>query len=657
MVQDRARTAWRCPGGREIRISATARPPVRRPRRRCIPRAAPPTKRYNPPRTEQCHGSGLAHLVYFTLAVHRVPAVWSRPRAGLLIRRGERAAAHLTAFVGGSGPAGFNTEPLSQFDSPNRPPALLEACATRRRRRPRRLEQDFGEGRRRRGGVRRSTERPAIAPDRLPLRGAARRRADRAAGGAPPALGLDRRGALRGERLGRRPHDRLGLRRAGLGAQAGARHRDVGGEPLRHRHRRLQHLRPGPEPHAGAARALDPARRVFGRDAQILGSRCPHTAGRRCSTRRSCRSGGATRMIHTQLLPVHPRRRRPLPRDRPAADAHRLSRPRPTRAPWRPTISSSWPDLLAAAGRDRRAHERASLRAAGRWIDWWRSVRFKQGDRPVPAGPRACSRAAASTRCPPRPTSCRSSRRRREVLPLLSADVDTLAPYGGKGSSGSPTARTASRCCIPARRWKGRMFESERLASAASGSSWRCTDRGEPPPRLHGPRLAGRAGHARFSPVRSQARVEAPRARRVRVAAALARAHDPLPREDGRAQGHGVPPVTERARLVGINHVALDVRRPRRGARLLGAVCDVELRWRVPGMAFLDMGDQSLALAEGRTQPPDPSATSGCGRRQEAAPRAREEAGAEIVPGRGLKTSADPWGQHAWRSSSTATCR
>jgi catechol 2,3-dioxygenase-like lactoylglutathione lyase family enzyme len=32
---------------------------------------------------------------------------------------------------------------------------------------------------------------------------------------------------------------------------------------------------------------------------------------------------------------------------------------------------------------------------------------------------------------------------------------------------------------------------------------------------------------------------------------------------------------------------------------------EFELRGRVRGMAFLDMGDQFLVLAEGRTQPPD----------------------------------------------------
>jgi catechol 2,3-dioxygenase-like lactoylglutathione lyase family enzyme len=99
-----------------------------------------------------------------------------------------------------------------------------------------------------------------------------------------------------------------------------------------------------------------------------------------------------------------------------------------------------------------------------------------------------------------------------------------------------------------------------------------------------------------------------------------------------------------RARLVGINHVALDVGDLDEALAFYGRVFEFELRGRVPGMAFLDMGDQFLALAEGREGPPDAERHLGlvvddAG----AARRALEEAGAEIVPGRGLGFR-DPWG-------------
>lgn len=54
-----------------------------------------------------------------------------------------------------------------------------------------------------------------------------------------------------------------------------------------------------------------------------------------------------------------------------------------------------------------------------------------------------------------------------------------------------------------------------------------------------------------------------------------------------------------RARLVGINHVALEVGDLDAALDLYGRLFAFELRGRAPGMAFLDMGDQFLALAEG----------------------------------------------------------
>ena len=59
------------------------------------------------------------------------------------------------------------------------------------------------------------------------------------------------------------------------------------------------------------------------------------------------------------------------------------------------------------------------------------------------------------------------------------------------------------------------------------------------------------------------------------------------------------------ARLIGINHVALEVGDVEEALAFYGRVFDFELRGRVPGMVFVDMGDQFLALSEGRTQPRD----------------------------------------------------
>ena len=97
-------------------------------------------------------------------------------------------------------------------------------------------------------------------------------------------------------------------------------------------------------------------------------------------------------------------------------------------------------------------------------------------------------------------------------------------------------------------------------------------------------------------------------------------------------------------RLVGINHVALEVGSIDEALEFYGRIFDLELRGRGGRMAFIDIGDQFIALAEGRTQPPDSRRHFGLVvDDKEATRRALEEAGAEIQPGRGLDF-VDPWG-------------
>jgi catechol 2,3-dioxygenase-like lactoylglutathione lyase family enzyme len=97
---------------------------------------------------------------------------------------------------------------------------------------------------------------------------------------------------------------------------------------------------------------------------------------------------------------------------------------------------------------------------------------------------------------------------------------------------------------------------------------------------------------------------------------------------------------------MGINHVALEVSDLERALEFYGGIFEIELRGRVPGMAFLDMGDQFIALSEGRSQPPDDDRHLGLVvDDREATRRALERAGAEILPGRGLDFR-DPWGNH-----------
>ena len=104
--------------------------------------------------------------------------------------------------------------------------------------------------------------------------------------------------------------------------------------------------------------------------------------------------------------------------------------------------------------------------------------------------------------------------------------------------------------------------------------------------------------------------------------------------------------MSQRARLVGLNHVALEVDDLDRALAFYQEIFELSLRGRLPGMAFIDIGDQFIALSEGRSQPPDRSRHFGLVVDDREKVRARlEEAGARILPGRGL-SFLDPSGNH-----------
>jgi catechol 2,3-dioxygenase-like lactoylglutathione lyase family enzyme len=101
------------------------------------------------------------------------------------------------------------------------------------------------------------------------------------------------------------------------------------------------------------------------------------------------------------------------------------------------------------------------------------------------------------------------------------------------------------------------------------------------------------------------------------------------------------------ARLVGINHVVLEVADLDDALGFYGRLFDIELRGRVPRMAFVDMGDQFLVLAE-VSEPDGPDDARHFGLvvdDREEVRRRLEETDAEILGGRGLDFR-DPWGNH-----------
>ena len=101
---------------------------------------------------------------------------------------------------------------------------------------------------------------------------------------------------------------------------------------------------------------------------------------------------------------------------------------------------------------------------------------------------------------------------------------------------------------------------------------------------------------------------------------------------------------SSRPRLVGFNHVAIEVGDIEQALAFYGNLFTFELRSREPGMAFIDLGDQFLALQE----TPDPSPTGGrhfglVVEDKQAARAAIEAAGIKIEPGPFLDFR-DPWG-------------
>ena len=98
-----------------------------------------------------------------------------------------------------------------------------------------------------------------------------------------------------------------------------------------------------------------------------------------------------------------------------------------------------------------------------------------------------------------------------------------------------------------------------------------------------------------------------------------------------------------KAKLVGINHVALEVGSVEEALEFYSRIFELSLRGLGSRMAFVDIGDQFIALSEGRTQEPDSGRHFGLvvDDRQAALDAARA-AGADV---RGNRIR-DPWGNN-----------
>ncbi len=103
-------------------------------------------------------------------------------------------------------------------------------------------------------------------------------------------------------------------------------------------------------------------------------------------------------------------------------------------------------------------------------------------------------------------------------------------------------------------------------------------------------------------------------------------------------------PEPKKARAVGFNHVALEVGDIEAALAFYARIIDFELRSKSDTAAFIDLGDQFIALQKGRTQPADDGRHFGLVvDDKEAVRKALTDAGVEPLPGPFLDF-LDPWG-------------
>jgi hypothetical protein len=139
------------------------------------------------------------------------------------------------------------------------------------------------------------------------------------------------------------------------------------------------------------------------------------------------------------------------------------------------------PDLLAAPVLEPGARRRRLYAPRGRWVDLWASARYVRRDGSlslrrvrVLRGGRYHTLRAPVERLP-------LLVRAGAVIPLLPADVDTLAPYRGKGVVRLADRRGAMQLlAFPRGRSSAGMGERpERLRSVEGAPGWRLTIRGK----------------------------------------------------------------------------------------------------------------------------------------------------------------------------------
>jgi predicted enzyme related to lactoylglutathione lyase len=100
----------------------------------------------------------------------------------------------------------------------------------------------------------------------------------------------------------------------------------------------------------------------------------------------------------------------------------------------------------------------------------------------------------------------------------------------------------------------------------------------------------------------------------------------------------------KKAHAVGFNHIALEVGHIEEALSFYARLFEFKLRGKSADMAFIDLGDQFLALQKGRSQPADDGRHFGLVVDDPQAVRqALADVGVEVLPGPFLDFR-DPWG-------------
>jgi predicted enzyme related to lactoylglutathione lyase len=102
----------------------------------------------------------------------------------------------------------------------------------------------------------------------------------------------------------------------------------------------------------------------------------------------------------------------------------------------------------------------------------------------------------------------------------------------------------------------------------------------------------------------------------------------------------------DKARAIGINHVALEVADIGAALEFYGRLFDFTLRSRSEGSAFIDLGDQFIALFQGDSDARDEGRHFGLVVDDpEKVRRKLADMGVEVMPGPGVDFR-DPWGNY-----------